>query len=242
MLPEFRYFSKNFQSKYGFIVKLLFIQKHFYDSLGSQQPITTASTADEKATIAILFSGDHYDSLAQRFHEETDLIMYKEMTDIDSDEIVPAQKRRIERDYAYVNEYRIRYRDDTMKSILEYLKDIKFPEVIEELRRKKNPVLKSNDATTKEKIKVGNEFYNTKRNLRDIVQKDKRFKLVTHKFQSKEYQTISRNWNYNEAKNKEKEKQGYNNENTKRRSKSVNEADSKMLSKWFIVLIDRRFL
>ena len=35
-----------------------------------------------------------------------------------------------------------------MKYILECLKDSKFPEAIEELRRKKNTVLNSNDATT----------------------------------------------------------------------------------------------
>ena len=89
-----------------------------------------------------------------------------------------------------------------MKSILEYLKDSKFPEAIEELRRKKNTVLKSNDATTKKKIKARNEFDNARRQFRALVHKDKRFKLITHKFQSKEYQMISRNRNYNEAKNK----------------------------------------
>ena len=54
-------------------------------------------------------------------------------------------------------------------------------------------------------------------------------------FQSKEYQMISRNWNYNEAKNKVKVKQGYDNENTRRRSKSVDEADSNKLSEWLII-------
>ena len=49
-----------------------------------------------------------------------------------------------------------------MKSILKYLKDSKFPETIEELRRKKNTDLKSNDAN-KEKIKARNEFDNAKR-------------------------------------------------------------------------------
>ena len=141
-----------------------------------------------------MFSGDHYDRLVPRFHEETDLIEFKELSDIDSDEIAPAHIRRIERDDVYVNEYSTRYTDETMKSILEYLKDSKFPEAIEELRRRKNTVLKSNDATTNEKIKTRNEFDNGKRQFRAIVQKkNKRFKLITHKFQGKEYQTISRN-------------------------------------------------
>ena len=211
------------------------IQIQVYDSLGSQQPITTVSTADGRVTITILFSGDHYDSLIPRFHEETDLIEYKELSDIDNEEIAPAHIRKIERDNVYVNEYPTRYTDETMKSILEYLKDSKFPEAIEELRRKKNTALKSNDATTKEKIKARNEFDNAKRQFRAIVQKNKRFKLITHKFQGKEYQTISRNWSYNEAKNKEKDKKGYDHENTRRRSKSVDQSDSNKLNEWLIV-------
>ena len=211
------------------------IQIQVYDSLGSQQPINTVSTADGRVTITILFSGDHYDSLIPRFHEETDLIEYKELSDIDNDEIAPVYIRKIERDNVYVNEYPTRYTDETMKSILEYLKDSKFPEAIEELRRKKNTALKSNDATTKEKIKARNEFDNAKRQFRAIVQKNKRFKLITHKFQGKEYQTISRNWSYNEAKNKEKDKKGYDHENTRRRSKSVDQSDSNKLNEWLIV-------
>ena len=111
-----------------------------YDSLCSQQPIATVSTANGRITIAILFSSDHYDSLIPRFHEETDLIEFKELPDIDSDEIFLTHIRRIERDYVYVNQYPTRYADETMKSILEYLKDSKFPEAIEELRSEKNIV------------------------------------------------------------------------------------------------------
>ena len=39
----------------------------------------------------------------------------------------------------------------------------------------------------------------------------------------------------NEAKNKEKDKQGYDHESTRRRSKSVDEADSNKLNEWLIV-------
>ena len=52
-------------------------------------------------------------------------------------------------------------------------------------------------------MKERNEFDNAKRKFNAIMQNDKRFKLVAHKFQVKEYQTISRNWNYNEENNKE---------------------------------------
>ena len=110
------------------------------DSFGSQQPIATVSTENWRITIAILFSSNHYDSLIPRFHEEADLIEFKELSDIDSDEIAPTHIRRKERDYDYINQYPTRYTDETMKSILEYLKDSKFHEAIEELRREKNTV------------------------------------------------------------------------------------------------------
>ena len=108
------------------------------------------------------------------------------MSDIDSDEIVSAHIK-IERDYVYVNEYPTWYTDETMKFILEYLTDSKFLEAIEKLRRMKNIALNFNDATTKDKVKARNEFDNTKRQFRAIVQKDKHLKLVTHKFQEIEF-------------------------------------------------------
>ena len=132
-----------------------------------------------------MFSGDHYDSLILRSHKETDLIEYKELSNIDSNGIVSAHIRRIERYYFFAIEFPYSYTDETMKSFLEYLKDSKFNEAIEELRRKKNTVLKPNHATTKEKIKARNEFDNAKRQFRVIVQNDKHFKLVTHKSEVK---------------------------------------------------------
>ena len=60
-----------------------------------------------------------------------DLIEYKELSNIDSDEIVSAHIRRIERDNLYANEYPSRYIYETIKFILEYLKDSKFPKAIE---------------------------------------------------------------------------------------------------------------
>ena len=72
-----------------------------------------------------------------------------------------------------------------MKSILEYLKEGKFHEAIEELRRRKNTILNFNYTTCKEKIKARNEFDNAKKQFKAIVQKNMRFKLVTHKFQEK---------------------------------------------------------
>ena len=70
------------------------IQIQVYGFLGSQQPLTPVSTADGRVTITILFSGDHTDIIIPRFHEETDLIEYKELSDIDSYEIAPAHIKR----------------------------------------------------------------------------------------------------------------------------------------------------
>ena len=52
------------------------------------------------------------------------------MSDINSDEIATAYIRRIERDDVYASEYTTRYIDETMKSILNYLKGCKFSEAI----------------------------------------------------------------------------------------------------------------
>ena len=97
------------------------MQIQVYESLGSQQPITTVSTADGRTTITISISDDHYESLVSRFHEETDLIEYKKLSDIESDEIASAHIKRIERDYVYANKYPTRYTDETIKSIFKYL-------------------------------------------------------------------------------------------------------------------------
>ena len=77
-----------------------------------------------------MFSGDHYDSLFTRFHKATDLIEYKELSNIDSNGIVSAHIRRVERYYFFAIEYPTSYTDETMKYFLEYLKDSKFNEAI----------------------------------------------------------------------------------------------------------------
>ena len=84
--------------------ELFNIQIQVYDSLSSQQPITTVSTVDGGVTIVILFSGYHDDSQIPRFHEETDLIEHKELSDTDNDEIATAHIRKTERDDVYVYE------------------------------------------------------------------------------------------------------------------------------------------
>ena len=66
------------------------------------------------------------------------LIEYKELSNIDFDEIAHVHIRRIERDYVYANDYPTRYTADAIKSILKYLKDCKFPEAIKELKKEEH--------------------------------------------------------------------------------------------------------
>ena len=42
------------------------VQIQIFDSIGSEQPITTVTTPNDARTILILFSHDHYDSLVSR--------------------------------------------------------------------------------------------------------------------------------------------------------------------------------
>ena len=47
------------------------------------------------------------------------------------------------------NDYLTKYFNETLKSILEYLKNGKNPEGIEKIRRKKNEIIVKNESTTK---------------------------------------------------------------------------------------------
>ena len=47
------------------------------------------------------------------------------------------------------NEYPTKFSNETLKSILKYLKIEKYPEGIEEMRRKKNEIIAKNESTKK---------------------------------------------------------------------------------------------
>ena len=49
------------------------------------------------------------------------------------------------------NDYPTKYSNETLKSILQYLKNGKYPEGIEEMRRKKNEIIAKNESTKKTK-------------------------------------------------------------------------------------------
>ena len=49
--------------------ELYSVQIQIFDSIGSEQPITTVTTPNDAGTISILFSHYHYDSLVSRSEE-----------------------------------------------------------------------------------------------------------------------------------------------------------------------------
>ena len=51
------------------------------------------------------------------------------------------------RNDSLTNEYPTKYSNETLKSILEYLKNGKYHEEIEEMRRKKNEIIVKNEST-----------------------------------------------------------------------------------------------
>ena len=72
-----------------------------------------------------------------------------------------------------------------MKSIFEYLKNNKYPEAIENLRKNKNELIQSKEATKEEKEKSRKIFEAAKRHYRSMIQSGIRFKLVQHEFLGK---------------------------------------------------------
>ena len=67
------------------------------------------------------------------------------------------------------NEYPTQYSNETLKSILEYLKNGKYPEGIEEMRRKKNEIIAKNGSTKKLKSKATTKLDDAKRHFWNLV-------------------------------------------------------------------------
>ena len=113
------------------------VQIHIFYSIVSQEPITRVVTADGNYTISILFSGDHYDCLIpkndDKANRNTDCNVDKE----DLKNKSHADVKELIRNDNLPNYYPTKYSNETLKSILEYLKNGKYPEGIEEMRRKR---------------------------------------------------------------------------------------------------------
>ena len=56
---------------------------------------------------------------------------------------------QIKRENKFLNDYSTKYTDETLRSILDYLKDGKYPESIANLRKSKHEIVLSNQSTSK---------------------------------------------------------------------------------------------
>ena len=92
------------------------------------------------------------------------------------------------------NYYPTKYSNETLKSILEYLKDGKYSEGIEEMRRKKNEIIAKNESTKKLKRKATTKLDDAKRHFRNLVKKDIKHKLCEYELKGKKYISLKRNW------------------------------------------------
>ena len=76
------------------------------------------------------------------------------------------------------NDYPTKYSNETLKSILEYLKNGKYH--VEEMRRKKNEIIAKNESTKKLKRKATTKLDNAKRHFRNLVKKVSSIKLYEY--------------------------------------------------------------
>ena len=146
-------------------------QIHIFDSIASQETITRVVTADGDYTISIIFSGDHYDCLIPKndgkANRNTDYSVYKE----DLKNKSHADDKELIRNDNLPNYYQLNIFNETLKSILEYLKNGKYPEGIEEMRRKKNEIIAKNESTKKLKRKATTKLDYAKRHFGNLVKK-----------------------------------------------------------------------
>ena len=69
------------------------------------------------------------------------------------------------------NDYPTKYSNETLRPILEYLKNGKYPEGIEEMRRKKNEIIIKNESTKKLKRKATTKLDDARRHFKNLVKK-----------------------------------------------------------------------
>ena len=123
------------------------VQIHIFDSIASQEPITKVVTADGNYTISILFSGDHYDCLIAKNDDKANRNVDYNVDKEDLKNKSHAEVKELIRNNNLPNYYPTKYSNETLISILEYLKNGKYPEEIEEMRRKKNEIIAKNEST-----------------------------------------------------------------------------------------------
>ena len=123
------------------------VQIHNFDSIASQEPITRVVTAAGDYTISILFSGYHYDCLIPKNDDKANRNTDYNVDKKDLKNKSNADVKKITRNENLPNDYPTKYSNETLKSIFEYLKNKKYSEGIEEMRRKKNEIIAKNEST-----------------------------------------------------------------------------------------------
>ena len=113
------------------------VQIQVFDSLAAQQPIVRITTAEGGLTLSLLFSGDHYDWLMPKFEGDQEPEINHIVKKEDLENKKPADLKQIIRENKFPNDYSTKYTDETLRRILDYLKDGKYPESIENLGSQK---------------------------------------------------------------------------------------------------------
>ena len=148
------------------------VQIHIFDPIASQEPITRVVTAYGDYTISILFSGDHYDCLIPKNNDKANRNADYNVDKEDIKNKSHADVKELIRNDNLPNDYPTKYSNETLKSILEYLKNGKYPEEIEEMKRKMNEIIAKNESTTKKlKMKATTKLDDAKRHFRNLVKK-----------------------------------------------------------------------
>ena len=153
----------------------------------TQEPITRVVTADGDYTISILFSGDHYDCLILKNDDKSNRNADFNVDKEDLKNKSHAAVKELIRNYNLPNDYPTKYSNETLKSILEYLKNGKYHEGIEEMRRKKNEIITKNESTKKLKRKATTKLDDARRHSRNLMKKDIKHKLCEYELNGKKY-------------------------------------------------------
>ena len=132
------------------------VQIHIFDSIASQEPITRVVTADGNYTISILFSGHHYECLIPKNDDKSNRNTDYNVDNEDLKNKSYADVKELIRKDNLPNDYPTKYSNETLKSILEYLKNGEYLEGIEEMRRKNNEIIAKNESTKKAKKESNN--------------------------------------------------------------------------------------
>ena len=93
---------------------------------------------------------------------------------------------QIIRENKFLNDYSTKYTDETFRSILDYLKDGKYPKSIANLRKSKNEIVLSNESTSKKKL-LQAKFDNAKRHFRLLIKKENRYRKTEFELNNRKY-------------------------------------------------------